>query len=144
MSAATPHARPTVSLRNNPPDTAHAVISSDAVAHNLQWLRNKLDNTRSGATTPSIWAVVKADAYGHGLEHVITGLDKADGIAVLSFAGVYRLRALGWRKPVLVINAGADFSRGCLSAPALYPLHLVRSDERRGGKGWVSPCSSRW
>jgi alanine racemase len=95
-----------------------ARIDAGAVAHNLRRLREDL-----GGPPPCIWAVAKADAYGHGLRHVLPGLVHADGLAVLSIEEAHRCRALGWRKPLLVMSSpcvAAD-----LGDPALHPLHLV-------------------
>lgn len=95
-----------------------AHIDAGAVAHNLHRLREKL-----GGPPPCVWAVVKADAYGHGLSHVLPGLADADGLAVLSIDEAHRCRALGWRKRLLVM--GSPYVAADLDDPALYPLHLV-------------------
>jgi alanine racemase len=44
-----------------------------------------------------VWAVVKANAYGHGIERGVRGLRGADGFALLDLAEAERVRALGWR-----------------------------------------------
>jgi len=130
METSTFSGAPTAGPGSNAPETAQAVIRPAAIAHNLRQLRDTLNQARADAKkSPSIWAVVKADAYGHGLEHVMAGLGQADGIAVRSLWGAYRVRSLGWRKPVLVISAGARFSREHVQDPALYPLHLVIDNE---------------
>ena len=49
-----------------------------------------------------MWAVVKATAYGHGIERVFEGLRAADGFALLALAAAARVRALGWRGPILL------------------------------------------
>src|SRR5512145_719247 len=51
-----------------------------------------------------VWAVVKANAYGHGIERVFDGLRGADGFALLDLAEAERVRALGWRGPVLLLE----------------------------------------
>ncbi|SFU25673.1 alanine racemase [Paraburkholderia aspalathi] len=53
-----------------------AQIHHDAVSHNLS--RVKHLDSRSLA-----WAVVKANAYGHGIDRVLPALANADGIARL-------------------------------------------------------------
>ena len=40
-----------------------------------------------------VWAVLKANAYGHGLERAARALGAADGFAVLDFEEAARLRA---------------------------------------------------
>jgi alanine racemase len=53
--------------------------------------------------------VVKANAYGHGIERVFEPLRSADGFALLDLAEAERVRALGWRGPVLLLE-------GCFEA----------------------------
>ncbi|MDV2109437.1 alanine racemase [Burkholderia pseudomallei] len=74
-----------------------ARIHPDAVAHNLAIVRQKAPNAR-------IWSVVKANAYGHGIEHVYPALAGADGIALLDLDEAVRVRELGWTKPVLLLE----------------------------------------
>ncbi|TCT02523.1 alanine racemase [Paralcaligenes ureilyticus] len=128
MSATAPSVAPATSLHNAFPETALAYVNQAAIAHNLQSLRHTL-NSAGKKNTPSIWAVVKADAYGHGVMHVLPGLHGADGIAVLSIPEAYALRSLGWHKPILVMSA--QFSAVDLRDPKLFPLHLVIDNERQ-------------
>ncbi len=67
-------------------------------------LRHNLARVRSLAPRSRIWAVVKADAYGHGLAAAVRGFDAADGLALVEFEFARRLRELGWRKPVLLLE----------------------------------------
>ena len=55
------------------------------------------------------WAVVKADAYGHGLLAATVGLKAADGLALIEIENAIALRELGWKKPILLLE-------GCYSA----------------------------
>jgi alanine racemase len=48
--------------------------------------------------------VVKANAYGHGIERVFDALKAADGFALLDLAEAERVRACGWRGPVLLLE----------------------------------------
>jgi len=79
------------------PRPIEALIHPRALAHNL---------ARARAATPDarLWAVVKADAYGHGIERAFEGLRSADGFALLDLAEAERIRALGWRGPVLLLE----------------------------------------
>ncbi len=79
------------------PRPIEAVIHSDALAHNLA-------RARQAAPDAKVWAVVKANAYGHGIERVYAGLRGADGFALLDLAEAQRVRALGWRGPVLLLE----------------------------------------
>ena len=74
-----------------------ATIHTAALRANLQALRLRAGDAR-------VWAVVKANAYGHGIERVFDGLHAADGFALLDLAESQRLRALGWRGPILLLE----------------------------------------
>ena len=79
------------------PRPIEALIHVDALVHNLA-------RVRECAPDAKVWAVVKANAYGHGLERVYDGLRGADGFALLDLAEAERVRALGWRGPVLLLE----------------------------------------
>lgn len=53
-----------------------------------------------------VYAVIKADAYGHGAVAVATALEQqdADGYAVSNLAEAEKLRSAGIQKPVLVLG----------------------------------------
>jgi alanine racemase len=67
-------------------------------------LRHNLAQARLRAGTRRVWAVVKANAYGHGIERVLPALAAADGLALLDLAEAQRARAAGWRKPILLLE----------------------------------------
>ena len=79
------------------PRPIRASISSGALAHNL-------GIARSHAGEAGIWAVIKANAYGHGLERAARALQAADGFAVLDFQEAARLRLAGVAKPILMLE----------------------------------------
>ncbi len=79
------------------PRPIEALIHADALAHNLA-------RARAAAPEARVWAVVKANAYGHGIERAFAGLSGADGFALLDLAEAERVRALGWRGPVLLLE----------------------------------------
>ena len=58
------------------PRPIEALIHADALAHNLAVARACVPDAR-------VWAVVKADAYGHGIARVFQALRGADGFALL-------------------------------------------------------------
>lgn len=78
-----------------------ATVSIDALRHNL-------GVARAHAPGRFVWAVVKADGYGHGLQRVLAGLGDADGLALVEFDRAARLRELGWRGPVLMLEGAFD------------------------------------
>ncbi len=79
------------------PRPIEALIHIDALAHNLR-------RARACAPDAKVWAVVKANAYGHGIERVYPGLLGADGFALLDLAEAERIRTLGWRGPILLLE----------------------------------------
>ena len=72
-------------------------------------LRHNLARVRASAPDARVWAVVKADAYGHGIARVFDALRSADGFALLDLAEAQQLRALDWRGPILLLE-------GCFEA----------------------------
>jgi len=74
-----------------------ATISSAALAHNFAIARQH-------ASSAKIWAVVKADAYGHGLLRAAAALRDADGYAMLDFDDALRVRSAGIDKPILMLE----------------------------------------
>ena len=85
------------------PRPIRATIRSSALAHNL-------GVARGNAGSAKIWAVVKANAYGHGLLRAAIALGAADGYAVLDFHEALELRRAGIDKPILMLEGffGAD------------------------------------
>jgi alanine racemase len=69
-----------------------------------QALRDNLAGVRQASRDARVWAVVKADAYGHGIKRVFEGLRAADGFAVLDLQEAQTLRDLGWRGPILLLE----------------------------------------
>ncbi|AGX87954.1 alanine racemase [Candidatus Symbiobacter mobilis] len=67
-------------------------------------LRHNLLRCRSAAPDSKVWAVIKANAYGHGIERVHEALRGADGFALLDLDEAQRVRGLGWRGPILLIE----------------------------------------
>jgi len=74
-----------------------ATVHTDALRANMARLRAAAPDAR-------VWAVVKANAYGHGIERVFDGLRGADGFALLDLEEAQRVRALGWRGPILLLE----------------------------------------
>ncbi|MBS4036864.1 MAG: alanine racemase [Hydrogenophaga sp.] len=79
------------------PRPISATIHTAALRHNLQRARDCAPDAR-------VWAVVKANAYGHGIENAFEALRGADGFALLDLNEAERIRALGWRGPVLLLE----------------------------------------
>ena len=92
-------------------------------------LRLNLHRLRSAAPDARLWAVVKANAYGHGIERVFEGLRGADGFALLDLDEAQRLRALGWRGPVWLLE-GVFEARDLEVCSRLDLWHTVHCDEQ--------------
>jgi alanine racemase len=71
-------------------------------------LRHNLTIAKKCAPTSKIWAVVKANAYGHGLARGMRGFAAADGLGLIELDAAVRLRELGWQKPILLLEGFFD------------------------------------
>jgi len=78
-----------------------ATIHTASFVNNLAAIRRRAPDAR-------VWAVVKANAYGHGIEHAFEGLRGADGFALLDLDEAQRVRDLGWRGPVLLLEGAFE------------------------------------
>lgn len=67
-------------------------------------LRHNLALARSLAPQSRLMAVIKADAYGHGLLRVARALAAADAFAVLTLDDAVALRDAGHRQPILLLQ----------------------------------------
>nr|MBF0684587.1 alanine racemase [Pseudomonas sp.] len=85
------------------PRPIHAIVSPSALAHNLAAVRRRI-GPPDGARGPRIWGVIKANAYGHGIERVLPGLGAADGLAMLDLDEAVRCREAGWGGPILMLE----------------------------------------
>ena len=73
-------------------------------------MQHNLQRARAAAPHAKIWAVVKANAYGHGLERGMRGFAQADGLALVETENAVRLRESGWIKPILLLEGIFDAS----------------------------------
>lgn len=74
-----------------------AFIDTSALTHNLTIVRQHAPKAR-------IMAVIKADAYGHGLLQAAHALKAADGFALLELGSAIALRDAGFRQPILLLE----------------------------------------
>ena len=74
-----------------------ASIDTEAFRHNLNRIRELAPKSK-------IWAVVKAKAYGHGLEAALKGLESTDGFALLDIADAQWLRDHTWSGRILLLE----------------------------------------
>ena len=95
---------------------ARAVIRLGAIRHNLR-------RTRELAGTARIIAVIKANAYGHGLVPVAGAVADADAVAVARMSEAIALRQGGVEAPILVLQGAA--TPDDMRASAAHRLELV-------------------
>ena len=104
------------------PRPIRALIHTSALQHNLA-------RVRRAAPDAQVWAVVKANAYGHGIERVFDGLRGADGFAMLDLQEAQSLRQLGWRGPLLLLE-GVFEPRDLELCSRLGLWHTIHCDEQ--------------
>ncbi|MCM2252221.1 MAG: alanine racemase [Ramlibacter sp.] len=104
------------------PRPIQATVHTEALRHNLARMR-------AAAPDAKVWGVVKANAYGHGIERAFEGLRAADGFALLDLDEAQRVRALGWRGPVLLLE-GVFEARDLELCSRLNLWHAVHCDEQ--------------
>ncbi len=104
------------------PRPIQATIHQDALRNNLLRMRQAAPNAR-------LWAVVKANAYGHGITRAYQGLRGADGFALLDLDEAELVRALGWRGPVLLLE-GVFEARDLELCSRLDLWHTVHETEQ--------------
>lgn len=100
---------------HHPPHRTWAEIDGSALAANARTLR-----AHSGA---GLIAVVKANAYGHGLAHVVPALaPHAEMFAVASTDEAHEVRALAPRTPVLLLGPAVPAERADVVASGFIPM----------------------
>jgi alanine racemase len=86
-------------------------------------MQRNLAVARAHASSARVWAVVKANGYGHGLMNALRGFADADGMALVEPDAAVLLRQRGWRKPVLLLEG--FFDAADLEAVASHGLDTV-------------------
>ncbi len=110
---------------------ATVVINRRALRHNLQRLREL-------APASKLVAVVKANAYGHGLLETARTLTDADAFGVARLEEALRLRAGGIAQPILLLEgffAAEDLA--VIAASACIRRCIAPNSWRR----WSKPIS---
>ncbi|MGA1652661.1 MAG: alanine racemase [Burkholderiaceae bacterium] len=121
-----------------------ALIDVSSMRNNLLFFRKQLGSVRC-------WAVVKANAYGHGFEAALQALGQADGLALIEPDLALELRDRGWRKPILLMEGVFEEADvlACVEAGidmvvhSAWQLELVESGRyasslrERGPRLWV-------
>ncbi len=121
--------RPRVQLAEESLRPTRAEIDLDAVAHNYRRVRDRVGSAR-------VCAVVKADAYGHGVVPVAVRLQRegVDAFGVALAEEGLELREAGVTAGILVLNGVyGDAHRDVLEAgltPVVYDLAQVEAFDR--------------
>jgi len=71
---------------------------------NLAAMRENLARVRALAPGAQVLAVVKANAYGHGLARVLPALDAADGLALVELDAAISLREQHFMRRILLLE----------------------------------------
>jgi len=80
-----------------------AISTATATIH-LAALQHNFDIIRKTAPSSQILAVLKANAYGHGLERIAKALPQADAFGVARIDEALALRASGVVKPIVLLE----------------------------------------
>ncbi len=79
-----------------------AIMDLAALRHNHALARRQVGANK-------LWAVVKANAYGHGLERAVAALaNEADGFALIELEPAIALRQSGLKHPMLLLEGFYD------------------------------------
>ena len=70
----------------------------------LQALKENLQIVRRAAPGSRVWSVVKANAYGHGIDRIWSALSATDGFALLNLEEAILMRERGWKGPILLLE----------------------------------------
>jgi alanine racemase len=93
---------------------------------NLAAMRENLARVREKAPGSQVLAVVKANAYGHGLLRVLPALDAADGLALVELDAAILLREQHYMRRILLLEG--FFEEGELNEIAQRRLAIVVHD----------------
>ena len=75
-----------------------------SVTIHMDALHQNLERVREAADGRDVWAVVKANAYGHGLSNAVKAFAEADGLATIDICDAAKARACGWTKRILLLE----------------------------------------
>ncbi len=99
---------------------ARALISADALRHNLQVAKGVAEQGR-------VMAVIKANGYGHGLLRAAGALRQADAFGVTCMEEAVPLREAGYAHPILLLEG--IFEPAELALACRYRLDLALHSE---------------
>ena len=98
----------------------------------LQAFRSNLALAKRYAGGRAVYAVVKADAYGHGMATIVGAGEAADGFCVADLDEGLQLRALVPERPIVVLQGAHDRAGRAAAAEAALTLVLHTSEQVAG------------
>ena len=102
------------------------MLNTVAVNINLDHLRHNYALAKTMAPGAQVFAVIKSDAYGHGLLNIARGLAGADGFALVQMDDALALRRAGLDRPILLLE-GINEPRELVDVCARSLTLVVRS-----------------
>lgn len=99
-----------------------AVIDSSALRANLRTLRGRAHGAH-------VMAVVKANAYGHGLVQTALALPEADGFAVARLGEALALREAGVMQPILLLEGVFDAAQLAIAARMSFDIVIHHPEQ---------------
>jgi len=99
-----------------------AVVNGSALRANLRTIRKKASGTH-------VMAVVKANAYGHGLVTTALALPEADAFAVARLGEAVALREAGVVQPVVLLEGVFDAAQLAIAARMAFDLVVHHPDQ---------------
>jgi alanine racemase len=112
-----------------------ATIDTGALRHNLQVIRRLAPKSR-------VMAVIKANAYGHGLVAVAKALEAADAFAVARIGEALVLREAGIKTPIVLLEGVFDGEQ--LAAAAAGDFELVVHTQEQVELLLAAPADARF
>ena len=94
-----------------------AEVNLDALQQNVRTLRSLC------AAETALMAVVKADAYGHGISRIVPALaSQVDWFGVANLSEAQEVRALAFDKPVMVLGTALPSERRAIREGGFVPV----------------------
>ena len=111
----------------------------------LASIRHNLKRAKALALSGKVIAVIKADAYGHGMLRVLPALSDDDAFAVATMAEAMQLRRSGETRPVMVLQGYQTTEQlaTCIRArlwPVIhddFQLQMLSNQSVRGLSCWI-------
>ncbi|MDX1444430.1 MAG: alanine racemase [Gammaproteobacteria bacterium] len=114
-----------------------ADIHLSALQHNLAELRRRAPQSR-------VMAVIKANAYGHGIEVVAPALRDADMFAVASSDEADRIRAVGVDTPIMLLEGAFNPDEQLHAAEQGYELVIHKFEQLDWLRDYAGPALPVW